>query len=238
MRLKPVLLMVDDDAEFRTTLETVVSRLGITIKTTGAPDQFLEYASRFSPDLFLIDLQLPRVSGFDLIKCLREQKYEKPIVVVSGKDGTSIVTQSFELGATDFILKPLDKRLLVTTLSRYVRLETLKEHSFRTISPSEGRTPIHLGFDAKISDVDELGLNIVTCHFIPKGTVLKLKSNILLDMGSLIDEALVTVTSTSSDSIGAGFYKSYAEFENPFANFGDGLRQWITKNLEAHSSDR
>ncbi|MEW6057921.1 MAG: response regulator [Bdellovibrionota bacterium] len=228
MRSKPIVLIIDDDPLFRKTMEAVFPRLGLNIKTTSQPAQFLEYADKLDPDLYIIDLQLTDVTGFELVKELRKTNPKAVIVVISGTKEQQDVTHALELGANDFIFKPLDRTLLASKLSRYVKTESIKEHLATFVDIPDGRAPARLSFKVEVDAIDELGVSLISRHLIPKGTVFKLKSSIFQEISPSVEGLLVSVVSNSFDSEN-GFYSAYAEFEEIPSEFPEALRQWMKR---------
>lgn len=226
MRLRPGVLLIDDDPLFRKALEAVLPRMGLDVRAISDPAQFIPAARQFRSDLYLIDLQLGEFSGFDLIRDLRAEDPKAVILVISGARDRESVVHALELGANDFILKPLDRTLLASKLSRYVDTDILKDQRSLAVDPPEGRAPGKLAFETAIVALDELGIGLESRHLIPKGTVLKLKTDLLKEIGTPLTETLVTVVSTSFDSE-KGIYGAYAEFDEPPAVLTDALRRWL-----------
>lgn len=231
MRLKPSALVVDDDPLFCKALESVLPRLGLDVKTTVDPERFLELSARHQPDLHLIDLHLTTMKGFSLIHRIREANPSAVIIVISGDDAATSLAHALENGANDFILKPLDRVLLASKLSRYVSTDRLKEHRSESVDSPEGRAAARLSVGVEISGVDELGVALVSRHLIPKGTVLKLRTDLWKLAGAAVEEVLVTVASTSYDGSSESFL-AYAEFDESDPGFLEALRGWLRRAIQ------
>src|SRR3990167_522172 len=119
--VKKRILIVDDDPDL---LATVKERLNVhdfICSTLSAPEKVLERAIKWRPDLILLDLGLPAISGFSI---LRELKYHPklariPVVIFSGNSDAEVVREGLELGATGYLNKTCGARELVTTISQY-----------------------------------------------------------------------------------------------------------------------
>lgn len=233
-RLKPSVLAVDDDVMFRKVLEAVLGRLGMIVKTTANEKEFMSGFNRIRPDLCLIDLQLGGQSGFDLIKKIREIDAAVSVVVISGSEEESAVAHALEAGANDFILKPLDKTLLASKLSRFINTEELIEHTAEFVSPPQGNTEVLLHLEATIEAIDELGVTCIGKSLIPKGTVLKLSSGIFQEIGLEAQEVLVSITNTWYDAK-SNAYGAYAEFDGVDLEFLQRIRAWLGQKCSRSS---
>jgi DNA-binding response OmpR family regulator len=228
-RLKPVVLAVEDDPDFRSAMESILNRFGVNAKGVSTPQDFLDAAEKIEPDLFLIDLQLGTYDGLDLIQKLRQSLVtKKPILVVSGSKGMTAITHALELGANDFILKPLDRTLLASKLSRYLKTDEIVEHRTSFEVMSQGRAPAKLGFEGHILAVDELGVKLRSKTLVSKGTAIKLVGELFKKLGIQGNECWVTVTSSWIDT-DTKQYDMYAEFQNTDDAFLQSLRRWLTE---------
>jgi DNA-binding response OmpR family regulator len=225
---QPVALVIDDDPMFRAALEAVFPRFGLEVRSTDDPRRFVELSRQLKPDLHVVDLVLTDIKGFELIKQVRAADPRAVILVISGVGEKADIAHALEMGANDFILKPLDRVHLASKLSRYVDTARLRENRSQAVEPPDGRAPARLGFGLEVTEVDELGLMLSTRHLVPKGTVLRLKTDFFARVAGVaaVEEVLVTVASTELDP-GTGLYSAYVEFDEPPAELVDGLRKWL-----------
>lgn len=228
-RLKPIILTIDDDLEFRKGIEIVLGRMGFQVIGASEPAEFMANVDKFKPDLYLIDLQLGARSGFELIEALRkERKAKEPILVVSGDKRPEMISHALELGADDYILKPLDRAFLASKLAIYLPGEALAEEAPVYAEVPLERKSARIEFTATVTEVDELGVRLHSAHLIPKGTVLKLRCEPLREAGIAEGEALVTIASSELLPEGAG-YSIYAEFDGVDVEFMQSVRRWLTQ---------
>lgn len=227
-RLKPIILTIDDDIEFRKSIEIVLGRMGFQVIGVSETEEFLVNVEKFKPDLYLIDLQLGARSGFELIEALRkgDQKRE-PIIVVSGDKRPETISHALELGADDYILKPLDRSFLASKLAIYLPSDALAEEAPAYAEVPRDRKGARIEFAASVAEVDELGVRLHSPHLVPKGTVLKLRCDPLLQAGVAEGEALVMVTSTELLPDESG-YSIYVEFDGVDVDFMQRVRRWLT----------
>ena len=170
MRAKPVVLAIDDDWLFRKALQSVLSRFGLVTRLTTTPDEFLSLAATRKADLYLIDLLLVESSGFDLIKKVRQSDPDAAILVISGESSKMSISQALEMGANDYILKPLDRTLLASKLSHYLHTPELLDHRADFIDLPQGRAPARVVLDLEVEEINELGVKLVSPHLIQVGS--------------------------------------------------------------------
>ena len=113
------ILIVDDDAETRALLHDQVfaPQNYRVLEAKDAPDA-LTLLSRERPDLILVDLRLPGLSGHDLMFALRAQGYRGPVVAMGDHDSPRAATEALRLGATDYLTKPLREAEVLAAVER------------------------------------------------------------------------------------------------------------------------
>jgi len=116
------ILVVESDPEASDLISRqVLQPLGYRMKVvTGAPSAIQE-AAQFSPDIFIVNLNLPDLSGKDLLVALSSQSSEVPVIVVAEKGDEENVIQAFRLGATDFLKSPLREAEIVSAVERVLK---------------------------------------------------------------------------------------------------------------------
>lgn len=105
--------------------------LGYRVEVIGAVSTAIQEAVRFSPDLIMVNLKLPGLSGKDMIVALTAQGLEVPIIVLAEKGMEADVIQTFRLGATDFLYWPVREAEVVTCVER--ALHRVRTHREREI---------------------------------------------------------------------------------------------------------
>ena len=155
------LLVVDDNEMNRDMLSRRLSRSGHTIVTAEDGQQALDLIDQQSFDVILLDIMMPGLSGLDVLKLLR-QSYspsELPVIMVTAKGESEDVVTSLELGANDYITKPLDFPVALarvqTQLDACLQHKNLKRRTeeleartvddFEKITPEQLRTLIDSG---------------------------------------------------------------------------------------------
>jgi signal transduction histidine kinase len=130
--MNSTILIVDDNASSRETLEAILGVDGYTLHMAEDGYQALDKANTFHPDLILLDVMMPGMDGFEVCRRLRSTPglVEVPIILLTALDDTASRLEGIESGADDFLSKPFDRQELrarVRTITRLNRYRTLLE---------------------------------------------------------------------------------------------------------------
>ncbi len=120
------ILAIDDDPKIGALLQTLLSPWGIKVTTLEDPQHFWQTLETVNPDLLILDVELPEVSGIEICQVVRNdpQWSELPILFLTVHSDANIVNQVFAVGADDFVSKPIIGPELVTRIIN--RLERIK----------------------------------------------------------------------------------------------------------------
>ncbi len=125
----PKVLVVDDNALNREVLEVHFTQLGAEVQT--APDGFraLEMATQNPPDLILLDIQMPRMDGYEACRYLKTHPATQfvPIVMVTALDSDEDKIRAIQAGADDFVTKPYSTVLLMTRARALLKIKHLND---------------------------------------------------------------------------------------------------------------
>jgi putative two-component system response regulator len=115
------ILIIDDSNTSLVLLEWALKEEGYNILIAADVNEARKIIARTKPDLILLDLFMPNVSGYDFLKMKPELNIEKtPIIIVSAYDSQDSVKQTKDLGASEFIAKPFNIRQIIETVKKYV----------------------------------------------------------------------------------------------------------------------
>lgn len=113
------ILICEDEEIMLTALEFRLQRQGFEVVITNDGKQALDSISSENPDLMIVDLMLPNISGLEIIKYVRKKlKSTLPIIVISALEHDDFVLDAFRLGASDFITKPFKPNELILRIKR------------------------------------------------------------------------------------------------------------------------
>jgi DNA-binding response OmpR family regulator len=114
-------LVVDDEAMVRKTVRLACEKEGYTVLEAENGRDALARLDVYKPDIILLDLMLPDISGFDVCRELRRGGSGVPILILSARSEEIDVVVGLEIGADDYILKPFRPRELIARLAAHLR---------------------------------------------------------------------------------------------------------------------
>lgn len=126
----PLILVADDEIHTTIMLERIFEREGCRVHSEHDGIAALEAAKRLLPDLILLDIQMPGMNGFDVLRALRENSYTAslPTIVITAKARQATdIAHGLNLGADDYIQKPFDPRELVARAQSKIRAYRLEQ---------------------------------------------------------------------------------------------------------------
>jgi CheY-like chemotaxis protein len=111
-------LVIDDDPEARNIIERLLRKDGVTVATADSGEEGLRLAREIRPAVITLDVVMPEMDGWSVLRALKAdaELRDIPVVMLSMVDDKS---QSYALGATDYLTKPVDRQQLQDALSRY-----------------------------------------------------------------------------------------------------------------------
>jgi len=104
------LLVVDDDLGILNLLNTILTNEGYEVVTADCGRDGLAAIEREEPDLVLLDVQMPGMSGFEVLAAIRQNHPSLPVIMITGFGSEDVATQALRLGADDYLTKPLKVR--------------------------------------------------------------------------------------------------------------------------------
>lgn len=129
---KPEILIIDDDSEICETLELIINGLGFFVRYFTNPKQGLEYFEREKNPIVFLDVNMPEVSGLDLLPKIKQIEPKTQVMMMTGEHDIQKVASSVFHRASDFILKPFQTKGVEAALSRALEFHAvLKEKDLR-----------------------------------------------------------------------------------------------------------
>jgi two-component system response regulator HydG len=120
------LLLVDDDAASRSTLETILKRDGHDVFTAEGGPAALEVFAEQPLDVVVTDLQMPEMSGVELMQRLHERDKQLPVIIVTGFADLDSAIEALRAGAHDYLLKPVRVAALRLSIERAVEARNVR----------------------------------------------------------------------------------------------------------------
>jgi DNA-binding response OmpR family regulator len=152
------LLIVDDNEMNRDMLARRLARKGYEVVLADNAQQLLQRVKDDAVDLLLLDVEMPEISGLEALRTLREHysPIELPIIMVTAKNQSDDVVKALDLGANDYVTKPIDFAVALarigTQLSHKRAQEALRESEERYALAARGANDglwEHAGFPGK-----------------------------------------------------------------------------------------
>ena len=118
MTSKKRILCVDDEMPIRTLLKQHLELEGYEVGTADDGDTAIEELRTTSYDVLLLDIRMPRVSGIDVLKHVKDHKLHLRVIMLTAVDDLSIAMECVKLGANDYLTKPFDTEDLLAAIRR------------------------------------------------------------------------------------------------------------------------
>lgn len=117
----PHILLIEDDKTIRIALEFALTREGYEVSAAADGMAGLEAARTGNPDLILLDLMLPKLSGLEVARALRAEGDETPIVILTALDAEQDKVAGLDAGADDYVTKPFSTAELLARVRAHLR---------------------------------------------------------------------------------------------------------------------
>jgi len=125
-------LLIEDDTILAQSIELMLKFEQFNVHTAELGQDGVEFGRLYDYDVILLDLNLPDLSGFEVLRSLRSAKVETPILIISGLVGMHDKVRSFGFGADDYMTKPFHEAELVARIHAVVRRSRRRPHSVIT----------------------------------------------------------------------------------------------------------
>ncbi len=108
MKKEPKILIIEDDVATASLLVAILGQSGWDAIVAHSGEDALGKLDQYGPDVILLDLLLPGMNGFEVLKAVRKEKqYKKPVIILSNLSSDSDIRECFAQGATDYFVKSL-----------------------------------------------------------------------------------------------------------------------------------
>jgi putative nucleotidyltransferase with HDIG domain len=207
---KPRILMVDDEIDYLTLLKLKLVNEGFDVTAVDSAEEALEAVVKSTPDLIVSDILMPGMDGLEMYRKIRESgaSYaETPLIFISGKDDAQVKVDALHLGAEDFLVKPVDLKVLAARIRNIIRRDVKWRKGASTAAPAAG----------VVGDLKNLGIPdiVQTLHLGLKTACVSIKWK---DAEGRIyfENGRIRHVETGSLSGEAAFYEMLRWQEGPF----------------------
>ena len=132
MTSKITIMIVDDDADTRSVVGTILTSRGIKVEACSGGAEALERLDEVTPDLFILDIMMPEMSGYDLLVHLKQRPKTQnvPVIMLTAKgEPEDLITGYKDYGVEYYIPKPFTTRQLVAGIKLILGDEAISEQS-------------------------------------------------------------------------------------------------------------
>ncbi|MBQ4084391.1 MAG: response regulator transcription factor [Alphaproteobacteria bacterium] len=207
-------LLVEDDKSMANNIKLLLTKEGMVVDVENLGEDGLETGKFCEYDIILLDLMLPDMPGFDVLKKLRASKIKTPILILSGLNTPDKKVRGFLEGADDYLTKPFDKNELIARIRAIVRRSQGHAGSIITIGDLE------VNLDAKTVTAQGKPIHLTGKEFaivellaLRKGTTLS-KEQFLYHLydgmdepeAKIIDVFICKIRKKLTDATGCGDY--------------------------------
>lgn len=203
---RPLVLIADDEASMVVLLRRLFERDGFEVEAVGDGQSALDQAEALHPDLILMDVQMPGLNGFEVVKRLRQNDVTAripTIFITAAAREPADVARGFGLGADDYVLKPFNPHELLARAHSKIRARQLEERLERRKQELEALVRIGREFNQRL-ELDKLldlivsvcvaelpGEQVILCLFDQRGQVTYWRSRSPSNLNKSQIQALV-----------------------------------------------
>jgi putative two-component system response regulator len=209
----PVVLVVDDGPANRELIEACLAGVDCHVRTAEDGFQALESIQKAQPDLVLLDVQMPGMDGYEVVKRIKASPASRllPVVMITSLDRTEDRVRALEAGADDYMTKPVDRVELVARVRSALRLKSLydsldsaEQVIFALAAAVEAKDPYTEAHTHRVAEAarrigERLGLNASELDTLYRGGLIHdigkigIPDAVLLKPGPLDAEELMTM---------------------------------------------
>jgi two-component system nitrogen regulation response regulator NtrX len=129
LRPSPLILVVDDEADIRSSLRMILEYEGMESAEAASGEQALQLVEQVRPDVVLLDIKMPRTDGLETLTELRRRAADVPVIMISGHATIATAVEATRLGAFDFMEKPLERDSVLLKLRNALQHRRLQDEN-------------------------------------------------------------------------------------------------------------
>lgn len=184
------ILAIDDDTNLLKLIEAQLKKLNYSVITAINGKEGLKLAEEGNPDMILLDIMMPVMDGFEVLKSLQKNERTKniPVIMLTSKSQKESVQTAMQMGVIDYIVKPYKIDTFSKKIETAIKYKNLKESQdtdseFLTVSRDTGRTVISFKSHLRNRKVLEDAKNLFSRSFL----ALTKKDILIFDLRTLSD---------------------------------------------------
>ena len=121
------ILIIDDEASLRQTMARILLRAGFEVTTVATGSESFTVLNEHPFDLIYLDIRLPDVNGLEVLKTIRAQFPELPIILFTAQPDLHSAVEALRSGATDYLMKPLKPETVIERTQRVIEEQKKKK---------------------------------------------------------------------------------------------------------------
>jgi two-component system cell cycle response regulator CtrA len=147
-------LLIEDDSSIAQSIELMLKSESFNVYTTDLGEEGIDLGRLYDYDIILLDLNLPDMSGFEVLRSLRVSKVRTPILILSGLASIEHKVKGLGFGADDYMTKPFHKTELIARVHAIVRRS--QGHAQSVVQTGD----LSVNVDAKTVHINQVGVNL------------------------------------------------------------------------------
>jgi FixJ family two-component response regulator len=136
---EPIVYVVDDDLAVRQALSSVIRSIGLRVETFASAREFLQHTRPDAPSCLVLDVQLPDVSGLDLLPELESGAAAIPIIFITGHGTIPMSVRAMKAGALEFLTKPFQEEELIAAVRQALERDQAAQRGRRRAAEARER---------------------------------------------------------------------------------------------------
>lgn len=225
------ILAVDDDLDFHEILKVKLDPTVFKLTLVTNELEFFNYFNAYKYEAILLDLSFDgsTLKGFELLTKIRQEKNnDTPIIVLSNANNSKTISSALELGANDFVNKPVDGVLLTQKIKELMNGNAAFANELELGTSPGLKSPVTLTTTLRLVSISELGFVLEGNTFIARGYRIKLKSK---RISEIFGTEGIDVYSTGFSSETNGVYLSTFELNPDQKDMVNRVREWIKNTM-------
>ena len=153
-------LIVDDEADIVAGVEDTLTREGYEVITASDGKEGLKKASECAPDIILLDVMMPKMTGYQTLAALRKKNIRTPVIMLTGRDTDDDKVRGLDTGADDYVTKPFSMKELAARVRAVRRRHADKEGKVRSFTFGD----VEVDFERQTVARDSGTVELSTCE--------------------------------------------------------------------------
>ncbi|HEV2594493.1 MAG TPA: response regulator transcription factor [Sphingomicrobium sp.] len=152
-------LLIEDEPTMAKSIELILGNEGFNVYTTDLGEEGLDLGKLYDYDIILLDLNLPDLHGYDVLRRLRSSKVSTPVIILSATVGQDSKIRALGCGADDYVTKPFYREELIARMHAIVRRS--KGHAHSVIRTGK----LAVGLDTKSVEIDGVRVHVTAKEY-------------------------------------------------------------------------